>query len=262
MPAPSNGLGYLPDEVDTRDHRWGSPLRGRGTSASLEPYVLNVLNQGQLGSCVANAGYQAIRMRQVRQGLPEPLLGSRLFGYWACRAAEHTTKFDTGTHLRTFFDVCNKFGFPPEVIWPYDARDDGDPNARFRRQPSTAAFTAAFDLRSPTVYQRIEGGPGAPEQVAQALWEGYPVAFGIDVSNAFARDDFDPHIPIGPAEPQDVAGGHAMVFAGFDGDRFRGLNSWGPGWGDGGYFWASKKFVEAARDIWVVKHAPMPMEKP
>ena len=70
MPAPSNGLGYLPDEVDTRDHRWGSPLRGRGTSASLEPYVLNVLNQGQLGSCVANAGYQAIRAVAKARGVP------------------------------------------------------------------------------------------------------------------------------------------------------------------------------------------------
>ena len=46
-------------------------------SADLSDLVPNVLDQGQLGSCVANAGMQAIRMSQIREGAKNPPLGSR-----------------------------------------------------------------------------------------------------------------------------------------------------------------------------------------
>ena len=54
--------------------------------------------------------------------------------------------------------------------------------------------------------------------------------------------------PDGPADAADAGGAdagakgegrHAMVLVGYDDNHraYRILNSWGPGWGDGGYFW-------------------------
>jgi C1A family cysteine protease len=264
----NHALGYLPDTPDTRDYLWRSPLRVRPSSASLVPQVTSVLNQGRLGSCVANAGFQAIRMAQRRQGHVLGLMGSRLFAYWLCRAAEHTTKFDAGTRLRTFFDTVNTFGFPPEELWPYSDRDDGDLRAPFRVRPPTRAFIGAYDLRSPTLYERIPAGTAAPALIADALSQGLPVAFGADVSQTFASDRFDPAQPVKPPRVSEVAGGHAMVFAGYETEdgaatptRFRVLNSWGEGWGEAGYCWFTREYVEQARDIWVVRQAPIPGER-
>lgn len=254
------GLGYTPDTPDARDYLWSSPLRGRHVEASLVPHVIDVLDQETLNSCVANAGFQAIRMKQHRQGQVSPVLGSRMFAWWCCRAAEHTSKFNTGTRLRTFFDTVNTYGFPPEDVWPYVTRDDGDLKAPLRRRPPTAAFHRAFDMRAPTLYERIPAGAGAPERIRQAISEGNPVCFGADVAEDFVNGRLDPEEPL-PAPSRQIVGGHAMVFAGYDPERFLVLNSWGTGWGRGGYCHFGKSYVEAARDIWVVRRAPTPGER-
>ena len=48
-----------------------------------------------------------------------------------------------------------------------------------------------------------------------------------------------------------VWAGHAVVVVGFDDDRFGGafrvLNSWGPGWGDQGFFWLPYDTFREAR---------------
>jgi C1A family cysteine protease len=45
-------------------------------------------------------------------------------------------------------------------------------------------------------------------------------------------------------DDRDLGGSHAMVAVGFDDDRkaFRIQNSWGRGWGDGGYGWFGYDF--------------------
>ena len=45
-------------------------------------------------------------------------------------------------------------------------------------------------------------------------------------------------------DDRDLGGSHAMVAVGFDDDRnaFRIQNSWGRGWGEGGYGWVGYDF--------------------
>lgn len=252
-------LGWLPDPFKRPDEAPDFDAEAL-LGATVPPLaysnrglVLDILDQGALNSCVANAGFQAVRASHVRQGVREPKLGSRLFGYYCSRAYHHATARDGGTHLRTFFQALNKFGLCAEDVWPYK-----DLSRNFKRMPPTKAFMAAFDQRSPTTYRRIyDEDAERVVAIKRALAAGFLVVFGTDVSQAFlklqgATEPLDP--PIG--EP--MAGGHAMCITGYDGDAFEIVNSWGSAWADGGFCRFSADYLawSNTRDIWIVEHSP------
>jgi len=245
-------------------------------AASAEKYILSVLDQGRIGSCVANSIAQALRASHVRQGIVEPTLPSRLWIYWWARATHHATRMDNGTFIRNAFDAINKVGFPSESAWPYSdtksparlvdgswiddiSRDD----APFQKMPRDAAVQAAHPNRSPTVYRRI-GSIGARRVLdcKRAIADGRLVVFGTDVSMDFVNAEFDPAEDLmPPRDREDIAGGHAMVLCGYDGDRFRVCNSWGSDFGMNGFVFHASEYVEAYHDLWVVDHAPVVGER-
>lgn len=252
------GLGYKRDVHSDADILYGAALAGAvPTVALLTDQVTEVLDQKSLGSCVANAGAQALRMALMREGVQEPTLPSRLFGYYFARSIDHTTGEDAGTHPRSFFRAVNKLGFPPEELWPYS----DDPQT-FKRMPSFSALHAAFDSHAPTDYQRIAGtGEAKIQAVKRALAAYRPVVFGCLVDEAFCEGSFDATEPLAPIDEAHAVGGHCMLFDGYDGDRFRVLNSWSDQWGEAGRCWFTPEAVIAATDLWVVAHTPMPGEK-
>lgn len=213
--------------------------------------VVNVLDQGSASSCVANANMQAIRMSHKRMGVANPQLGSRLLNYWFSRAAEHATSIDGGTYQRDFLDSLNRFGFCPESKWPYDV-------SRVNDMPSSAAIRAAYDQHAPTDYRRITvGSYGVVTAVKRALAAGYPVTFGTLVSTAFASDQLGTG-PLKPPIGEPIAGGHALCIVGYDGDTFDVVNSWGDGWGAGGYCTFSADYLawSGSGDFWIVAQPP------
>lgn len=279
-------FGYKrdPESPDDRtfsvDHPDAVALPG---SADLRPFVVDVLDQGGLGSCVNNAGMQAIRMSAVREVAASlmqstvgvvmtlvmalaaaklrVLLGARLFAYYFARAIDGTTTEDAGTHPRSFFQAVNKLGFPPESEWPY-SDDTNSLDPPFKREPPISVLHDAYDQHAPTTYTRIVGdGKAKSAALKKALSQQMPVVFGCNVSQAFCQEDFDGKTPIGPTSDADSVGGHSMVFVGYetvDGVvRFRVLNSWSDTWGDGGYCLVNEAFVEEATDLWIVDHVPV-----
>lgn len=257
-------FGYIPDPPKDTDYDFAAlGLTTIPESASLRPFVVDILDQGNLGSCVANAALQAVRMSHVRQLLARmtnpsdatalqlnpPPLGSRLMAYYLARATHHMTGVDSGTYLRALFEILNKFGFCPEAIWPYII-------AEFAKMPPTRAIRAAFDQKAPTTYRRIfSESYERVDDVKRAIAAGFPVVFGTDVNVDFVNDNFDPTKPYDPSKGT-IAGGHAMLWSGFDRDDFDTLNSWSHLFGAGGYFVASAELVVAARDVWAVEFAP------
>jgi C1A family cysteine protease len=218
--------------------------------ASNRHLILTVLDQGQLGSCVANAITQAVRASHVRQGVEHPRIASRLFGYYLSRAYHHATQIDDGTYLRTYFQALDKFGFCPETAWPYDV-------SRFADMPSGAAFRAGFDQHSPTIYRRIStAGATRSDDIKRALAAGYLVCFGTLVSEEFLglNNYHAVEAPIGKS----IAGGHALCAVGYDGDVFEICNSWGFEWNDGGYCWFDRSYMEweETTDLWIVEQSP------
>ena len=217
--------------------RWGWP-----SSVDLTDKMPPVFDQGQLGSCTA----QAITAAVIAESGDKTLL-SRLFLYFNERLALGAlyTKFDTGAVIRDGLKSVVNDGSIPEIAWPYDISTFADP-------PAPVLYEAAKkDLV--TQYATV---PQNLVNLRCALLEGYPVVFGISVYSSFLAAT-DGNIPM-PAADEKLLGGHAILLVGFDNAtrRFKFRNSWGPTWGDGGYGWLTYDYVEnpdLSADFWVVE---------
>ncbi|MES1205010.1 MAG: C1 family peptidase [Pseudomonadota bacterium] len=248
-PDPPKAAGQKPD-LNAQARLRAEPIPQRADNRHL---VLSVLDQGGIGSCVAQAVMQAVRASQVKHGAVNPPLGSRLWTYYLSRAISGETDLDAGTFIRQAFAAIVKFGFPPESAFPYS-----DQNESFKLAPGPEVYRQAFDQRQPTEYYRIfEEGPDRVLTVKRALAQGHLVVFGTSVSNRFCGDDLG-RGPVMPPAGEPIAGGHAMTLVGYDGDAFDVVNSWGTGWGDGGFWAMSASYLswDQTRDLWICRSAP------
>ena len=99
-----NKYGWIRSLPDQRDFKLNlrSPI-GLPSEVDLRPHCPPVFDQGQVGSCTANAIVAAQMMatsKHNRSAPQQPML-SRLFLYWCERAIEHSTGscLDTGKYL-------------------------------------------------------------------------------------------------------------------------------------------------------------------
>ncbi len=269
-PAPPRfkprGLGYLPDppklagaraDFNAADQLRAEPIPFEW---SLSHLILSILDQGGLGSCVANAVMQAVRGSQVAQGALAPELGSRLWAYWLARLATHEERDDNGTFIRNAFAALVKNGFPPESAWPYTDEKDAHGDGKFQDRPPITADRLAFDQRLGDYHRIFETGPARIDAVKRAISQGWLVVFGCDVSEEFCRNDIEPTIPLDP--PGDTGLGHAMLWDGYRGDDFSTVNSWGAGFGEGGRFKMSADYVLTTSDLWISRAAPLYTGRP
>lgn len=248
-------FGWLPDPPSPKDHDAAPKLRTAGplpTSISLANQILSILDQGNLGSCVAQATAQALRASLVHQGVVVPTLASRSMIYYLARAEDGTTQEDAGTNLRQAFDSLRIFGYCPEVNWPYI--DSGD---TFKRMPSAEALNLAYDQRGTTGFSRITSeGNARVYDVKSALAAGHCVVFGTEVGLPFCDYMGDPATVLNP--PAKSEGGHALTIAGYDAAGFRVVNSWNEGWGARGWCTFSPAYIawSGSMDFWIVDAAP------
>lgn len=257
MTIPTNPrFGWLPDpakRIDEAPDYNAEPLLGAPTppvAANAMHLVPDILNQGNLASCTANAVMQAIRASHIKQGVSHTHIGSRLFAYFFGRALHGATHEDQGSYIRLVFQALNTFGFPAETFWPYD-------ETKVFKAPGKNAVRMAYDQLAPTEYYRIGSSNSQRSvDVKRAIAAGHLVVFGTQVGKSFGS--IDTTRPAGPPVAETLMGGHAMCIAGYDGDVFRVVNSWGPDWGDNGTFLMSAEYLEWYRtnDLWVVATAP------
>src|ERR1700681_1590601 len=101
--AKNYSLGWLPDLPDARDFMYAAPLKvlqALPPSVDLRSGCPPVYDQGQLGSCTANAIAAAIEFDQRKQKLTQKFSPSRLFIYYNERVLEGTISVDGGAMLR------------------------------------------------------------------------------------------------------------------------------------------------------------------
>src|SRR5262245_47070394 len=83
--------GWLRDMPDARDHVYSAPMmmfpKGVPQAVGLRGHCPAVYDQGQLGSCTANAIGAAVEFDRKKQALPD-FVPSRLFIYYNERAME------------------------------------------------------------------------------------------------------------------------------------------------------------------------------
>ena len=121
MPRQIARYGWTPDLPDQRDHLYAAPppmLGALPPSADLTSACPPVYDQGQLGSCTANAIGAAIEFDRLKQKLPD-IVPSRLFIYYNERVIEGTVRSDSGAQIRDGIKSVASVGVCPEPEWPY-----------------------------------------------------------------------------------------------------------------------------------------------
>lgn len=244
--------GWIPDLPDQRDHLYSAPqpvLAKLPKKVDLRPKCPPVFNQGELGSCTANAIAAAHQFDQMKQKKPRVFTPSRLFIYYNEREVEGTVNQDVGAMIRDGIKTLVKQGAAPETAWPYVI-------AKFATRPPQKCYAAALDNQALS-YQRLTP---VLSQLKGCLAAGYPFVFGFSVYESFesaavAKTGAVP-MPDGSSEKQ--LGGHAVLAVGYDEARQRFIvrNSWGTGWGIKGYCTFPYAYLLDANlcdDFWTVR---------
>ncbi len=270
------GMGWIPDYPDFRDYTEETEevksvlglarvLKAKSlpVSIDLREWCSPIEDQGTLGSCTAHAGVGVIEYYE-RKSFGRHMDASRLFLYKVTRNLMKM-KGDTGAYLRTTMGGMVLFGVPPEEYWPY--RED---EKEFDQEPP--AFCYAFAQNYQTVkYFRHDLPETKAEEILRKvkayLFKGHPAMFGFTVYSSIEQADKTGRIPF-PSPKERIEGGHAVVAIGYD-DKMKIKNkygkietsgallirnSWGNGWGEGGYGWLPYEYVlkGLAEDFWSV----------
>lgn len=220
-------------------------------NADLRQWCAPVEDQGQLGSCTANAGAGIVEYFQ-NKAYNTYINASRLFLYKVTRNLMHETG-DTGAYLRETMKALVLFGAPPEDYWPYT---DKDPE--WNVEPP--AFYYVFGQQYNAInYYRLDP-PATPKEelltrIKTNLAAQLPAMFGFTVYSSIRQAGKDGKIPA-PCPQEEIVGGHAIVAVGYDdnmkiknacGQETNGAllirNSWGTEWGDKGYGWLPYEYV-------------------
>jgi len=243
--------GWSPDLPDRRDQIYAAPLAQLGPlpqNVDMRAQCPAVFDQGQLGSCTANAIGGALEFDQMRQHEPSPFVPSRLFIYYNERAMEGTIGEDSGAQIRDGIKSVSKQGAPHEKLWPYTI-------SKFRIKPSATAYADA--ARHPAVlYQRVVRDL---QQMRGCLASGYPFVFGFTVYESFESAEVAKTGRLDmPSPTERVVGGHAVMAVGYDtpSQRFIVRNSWGASWGMKGYFTIPFEYLtdgNLSDDFWTIK---------
>lgn len=198
----------LPRRVDLR--AWCSPVE----------------NQLKTGSCVANALVGALELMLARQGR-ERIDLSRLFLYYTARRIDGKEHVDAGTRVNHAMAALLAHGICEERMWPFLV-------SAVNQRPTEACFTNARH------YEAVQIARMPADLAMTVLAKEIPVAFGIVLPReCYAEGQRSGVCPRPEDLPQaSPTGGHAMLIVGYDIDERTWLvrNSWGTGFGDGGYW--------------------------
>jgi C1A family cysteine protease len=255
--------GWTPDLPDHRDLLFAAPpakLAALPAKVDLRRQCPKVYDQGQIGSCTANAIAAAIEFDLFKQKLSD-FVPSRLFIYFNERDMEHSVPLDNGAQIRDGVKSVNKLGVCPEAEWTYDATP-ADPNtnlwppsAKPAQRPTKQCYTDALHHQALS-YQRVNRDLA---QFKGCLAAGYPFIFGFTVYSAFESAAVAKTGVLNlPAAAEKVEGGHAVLAVGYDdaSQRFTVRNSWGPKWGQKGYFTMPFTYLlssQLASDFWTIR---------
>ena len=240
--------GWRPDLPDHRDRKYSvtAPVTGLPPLVDLRPLCPPVYNQGQLGSCTANALAADCHFDMLKQK-EAAFMPARLGIYYLERKLEGTINQDSGAMLRDGIKVIAQYGIWPEALQPYNP-------VFFKKCPTKTMLKEGLKHQA-LVYERIDG---SLNQMKTRLASGFPFVFGFTVYPAFESAEVAGTgilpMPLGNDAP---LGGHAVLAVGYDDSKDAVIvrNSWGANWGLGGYFYMPYDYISntnLATDMWAI----------
>lgn len=208
---------------------------------NLSGKILQVYDQGSLGSCTANSLCGAF-MNEDPTFSP-----SRIFLYYNERFLDNNVGSDDGSTLSQGVKALIKFGVSSETLCPYKIET-------FAEKPNDSAYKEALDhqvLTADHVDQTMNS-------MKSCLVLGFPIALGIEIYQSFesAKTTKTGLVPM-PKKNEKFLGNHAVLCVGYDDTKQVWImrNSWGATWGDHGNFYLPYKYLtdkKLATDMWKI----------
>lgn len=201
-----------------------------------------VADQGSTGSCVGWATADSVLrwhfVKAGRLGKDEPL--SPRFVWMASKETDQFTTRPTtfiesdGTSLKSALDVARKFGVVRDAVLPFRTGRLYDGDAR-------TFYALAAQLKVPSYFNLGT----SPSDWRTWLATKGPILTRLNVDDAW----YDARRTKGKLESyraDTAAGGHAVALVGYRRGSFIVRNSWGTGWGDRGFAYASDEYAQEA----------------
>lgn len=253
-------LNYRKDLYDGRDYKFKelySSLSKESipTTLSTIDYTSEmspIKNQGGLGSCVAFALTAVKEWQEQKEHDEEVAAGktylreekyydlSEQWLYYKTKQIDPWGEDVEGTSLRYALKIMQSIGIPCEEGWEYNDSVKGKPE-------SWATMIAKWGLCGS--YYRIYSA----DELIKALINYGPVPIAIYCFRDIFYVGKDGMIPV-PENELNYIGGHAICCVGvINNDLFKIKNSWGTGWGQNGYGYLSREYIDKYMcDAWVV----------
>ena len=204
--------------------------------------VNTVYDQEDLSSCTANALCSMIRYNNPN------LKGSRLFLYYNERVLDNNIFQDVGAKLSDGIQSLLKHGLCHESEWEYDI-------TKYALKPPDECYLSALENKAKLV-QNINNDTLS---MKLSLINGNPFVVGISIYESFESDEVENSgIVKMPQKDEECLGGHACLVVGYDDEKQHWImqNSWGPDWGDNGYFYLPYKYLldpKLSSDLWFIR---------
>jgi hypothetical protein len=242
-------LNCEPSRDTEKDWRVPHARRARGLAAAprlpaskdLREAWWKIGEQGSSGSCVGWAVADGVlRWHFAKVGRLQQ--AERLSPRFVWMASKETDQFSSrpttfieraGTSIKSALDIARKYGVVRETILPFAS-------ARLY-SGELESFYATAALLKIALYIRLD---------SQSQWRDWlarngPIATRLDVDDTWdgakaAGGNLDVYLP------ETRRGGHAVSIVGYTPDRFIVRNSWGTGWGDQGFGYASLEYADDA----------------
>lgn len=207
------------------------------TSFSLAKYVKIIFNQGNLGSCTANAFAGAHCLLQILKFNNIIYKPSRLYFYFKERLLENKNSTigltDSGADVIDGLSYALNKGIADEIFWPYIL-------SKYNITPPAAVDSNAMMHKiSSYSYLSID-----LHSIKSVLFSYRPVLIAMNVFENFeslsTANTGVINMPSGK-----LLGGHEMYIVGFDDNKqiFTCVNSWGITWGIQGFCYLPYSYI-------------------
>lgn len=235
------------DEPDTRDFIYSAaaPII-TPPIVDNSPYCSAVEDQAQTSSCTGNA---IVGVVEYEENLEKETFVdlSRLFVYYNERSMEGDIAQDGGAQIRDGIKSVATLGICQESLWPFD-------DQHLYLKPTTEAYADALK-HTALLYRRVNQ---TITDVEHVLASGHTIVVGISIYASFESDEVAKTglVPM-PDPHEECMGGHAVVVVGYDRPKrlFKLRNSWGPAWGNAGYFFLPYDYLlnpQLGSDFWTI----------
>lgn len=193
-----------------------------------------VADQGGTNSCVGQALATAIYVRAQIAGFAIDKPSAKAIYDVARLADSPHVLIDEGSRARAAIDGCHEYGLVAESRWPLT-------EANVNQPPPLDVFRAGAGAKLEAHY-RIGGGDIAT-LVRVALAKGFVPVFAMQVDDAYlAYGGADVYRGL----TSRAVGSHMQAIVGYGANYVLVANSWGRGWGAGGFARIAPDFLNSA----------------